>query len=130
MSHTLETIQPGIGRRTQLHCVLFNGRYVTRRWMKRFGPADAQPAKPKPCKKRHKATPRKFKHKGRILAWVYMPALEQIPGDEELIRLINLNNYSDLSWMEFMQEQYTYLGGNLPSLFPGLCKSQSTPHPI
>ncbi len=65
----------------------------------------------------------------RILVTVYCPKITEIRDDEEHTRMLNLNNYNDVEWLNFMQENYVKLGGELPTLFPALPNTRNQPTP-
>ena len=60
-----------------------------------------------------------------ILVQVYCPKLPSVRGDEEHTRTINLHSYADRDWLTFMQDNYTQLGGERPTLFPSLNNQSS-----
>jgi len=56
----------------------------------------------------------------RIIVTVYCPKLPAVREDEAHERMLNLANYRDVEWLTFMQDNYSMLGGELPTLFPAL----------
>lgn len=55
-----------------------------------------------------------------IYVQVYCPKVPNIRDDEPHTRTLNLATWCDRDWLIFMQENYTYLGGDLPTIFPSL----------
>lgn len=67
-----------------------------------------------------KRGPRKNRNESRLAyALFYMPRVI-IAGDEPVTRLVCLNSCADREFITFMQDNYTFLGGEIPTFFPAL----------
>jgi hypothetical protein len=77
-----------------------------------------------PREKRARKTPKKRGPRvdRTIYVTVFCPKVPCLRDDEEHTRTLNLATWRDRDWLIFMQENYAYLRGDLPTLFPQLNK--------